>query len=151
MLIDLNLLQFEPHLQWRTVGGERCLFDPIRKQVLIKTPEELVRQLLLCYLMQVGKYPLARIAVEKELTVNRLRRRFDILVYNADYQPFMLVECKAPYIKLSDDTFRQASFYNLNLKVNYLVITNGRQTHCCSMCYETQSYQFESVFPVCGI
>ncbi|MEM1328490.1 MAG: type I restriction enzyme HsdR N-terminal domain-containing protein [Bacteroidota bacterium] len=147
MNIDLNLLQFESSLQWRDQGGERFLFDPIRRQILVKTPEEIVRQLFLCHLKSICQYPQTYIAVEKELTINRRKKRFDILVYNSDYQPFILVECKAPYIKLSNDTFRQAAQYNLNLKVDYLVITNGRHTYCCAMNYDTQSYQFLPQLP----
>jgi hypothetical protein len=147
MTIDLNLLQFEQNLEWREQGSERYLFDPIRKQALVQTPEELVRQLFICHLKEVSYYPQPLIAVEKELIINRRKKRFDILVYNADYQPLMLVECKAPYIKLSNDTFRQAAQYNLQLQVDYLVITNGRHTYCCAMDYDTQSYTFLPQLP----
>ncbi|MEM0992889.1 MAG: type I restriction enzyme HsdR N-terminal domain-containing protein [Bacteroidota bacterium] len=149
MNIILDLLQFQTKLKYRVRDGKSLLFDPIRKKYLVKTPEELVRQLLLIYLMQQLQYPKTRIAVEKELMVNKRQKRFDLLIYNTDFQPFILIECKAPSIKLTDATFRQAATYNFELKADYLVITNGIDTHCCKMNYEEKIYAFQAAFPLC--
>ncbi|HBH06819.1 MAG TPA: restriction endonuclease subunit R [Flavobacteriales bacterium] len=116
------------------------IFDPIRKKYVLRTPEEEVRQRILRYLIDVKGYPVSRIAVEKELTVKGLKKRTDILYYDKLAQPALLVECKAPRVKISQRTFDQAFRYNLNLGVRFVVITNGEETYCCQL--ENDSYTF---------
>ncbi|MEN0051927.1 MAG: type I restriction enzyme HsdR N-terminal domain-containing protein [Bacteroidota bacterium] len=142
MNIALDLLQYQSHLRFEKRDGKSCLFDPIRKKYIVKTPEELVRQLMILYLIESGGYNKTRIAVEKELLINQRKKRFDILIYSQDYQPHILIECKAPNIKLTDATFRQAACYNFELKADYLIITNGISTYCCEMDYEEEDYVF---------
>ncbi|MEL6720917.1 MAG: type I restriction enzyme HsdR N-terminal domain-containing protein [Bacteroidota bacterium] len=147
MNIALDLLQFQSHLKFEKREGKSCIFDPIRKKYLVKTPEELVRQLMILYLIESENYNKTRIAVEKELLINKRKKRFDILIYNTDYQPSILIECKAPSIKLTDATFRQAACYNFELKADYLIITNGISTYCCQMDYEREEYAFLEGLP----
>jgi len=147
MNIDLNLLQFQEELDRKKEESKRYIFDPIRKKYLVETPEELVRQLLILHLLKVTRFPKSYIAVEKELIINERQKRFDLLVYNSDYQPLMLIECKSPKVKLSDNTFRQAACYNFELKADYLIITNGISTYCCQMDYNAKTYWFLAALP----
>ena len=104
------------------------MFDAIRKVWLLLTEEEWVRQNFVAYLVKELQYPETLIALEKEIVLNGLRKRFDILVYDKTHQPWMLVECKAPEVLLSEDVLQQALRYNITVPVNYLVITNGNST-----------------------
>lgn len=101
------------------------IFDECRRQWLRLTPEEWVRQNFLQYLLQVKKYPAALIAVEKEIRLGELKKRFDILVYDAQHQPWLMVECKAMEVPLQDGVLQQVLRYNIAIPVPYLVITNG--------------------------
>jgi hypothetical protein len=99
-MINLDLLQFKPFLKSKRENGKQLIFCPIRKKFLVLQPEELVRQLLLVYLIKEKKYPKSKIAVEKSLRFNELEHRFDILIYDKNNQPFLLVECKAPEVNI---------------------------------------------------
>jgi hypothetical protein len=105
--------------------GREMIFDEVRKQWVLLTPEEWVRQNFLQYLIQVKKYPAALIAVEKEIYLGDVKKRFDIVVYDKNTQPWMLVECKEMKVELNNMVLSQALRYNINLQVPYLVITNG--------------------------
>ncbi len=109
----------------RNGNGKTEIFDDIRKKWFVLTPEEWVRQHVLNYLINVKKYPSSLISVEKEITLNDLKKRFDIVVYKKNLSPFLIIECKAPFIELNITTIEQAQRYNLILKANYLMITNG--------------------------
>jgi len=112
----------------KTIDNKHHILCAIRKKWIILTPEEWVRQNFLQWLFLVMQYPQTLIAVEKEIIVNGLKKRFDILVYNRDHQPWMLVECKAHTIPLQESVFLQALRYNIATPVNYIVVTNG--LHC---------------------
>lgn len=101
------------------------IFDPIRKKWYVLTPEEWVRQHVLNYLIEVKKYPASLVSVEKEISLNGLKKRYDIVIYKKDLNPYLIVECKAPFVSLDITTIEQAQRYNLMLKANYLMITNG--------------------------
>lgn len=118
----------EPKFRMKEENGQRFIFDPIRKIWLLLTEEEWVRQNFVSYLIREMQYPATMIALEKELLLHTLKKRFDVLVYNETFQPWMLVECKAPEIQLSEEVLQQVLRYNITLPVNYLVITNGHQT-----------------------
>jgi len=111
-------------------GGREMIFDAFRKQWVVLTPEEWVRQNFLQWLVQVMQYPSSLISVEREILLGDLRKRFDIAVYSRTGKPWMLIECKAMDVPLSDDVFQQILRYNQTLEVRYLVITNGRFTSC---------------------
>lgn len=110
-------------------AGKEMIFDEVRKQWVLLTPEEWVRQNFLQYLILVEKYPAALMAVEKEIFLNDVKKRFDIVVYDKHSQPWMLVECKEMNVALNNSVLNQALRYNINLQVPYVVVTNG------SYCY----------------
>lgn len=118
----------EPDLKIRTEQGRRQVFDPIRKNWLLLTEEEWVRQNFLQYLVRVLHYPAAMIALEKEIRLHELTKRFDILVYDAGHKPWMLVECKEPGVPLGEAVLQQALRYHLSVPVQYIIITNGPNT-----------------------
>ena len=102
------------------------IFDDIRKQWLLLTPEEWVRQNFLQFLINVKKYPRSLIAIEKEISLGDLAKRFDIVVYNKSSIPWMIIECKEMDVELSETVLEQALRYNITLNVPYIVITNGK-------------------------
>jgi len=115
----------EPSFRIKTENEKKHIFDSFRKKWLLLTPEEWVRQNFAQYLIQVMKYPASLIALEKEIWLGELKKRFDILVYNSNHKPWMIVECKGTDIKLSNETLRQALRYNISVPSEFLVITNG--------------------------
>lgn len=147
MNIDLGLMRFKGLLKVKRDNGKRLIFDPIRKKWLVLQPEEMVRQLAIHYLVVEKGCSLARINIEKGLKVNSLNKRFDLLVYSRDLKPFLLVECKAPQAPVNQDAFRQVSWYNMPLKVRYLLVTNGIESYCCALDYERKSYEFLNAVP----
>lgn len=118
----------EPKFRIKKENGKQYIFDAIRKIWLLLTEEEWVRQNFVNYLTTQLNYPSAVIAIEKEILLNDLRKRFDILVYDKEHKPWMLVECKEPKVNLSDDVLQQVLRYNISVPVEYIVITNGNAT-----------------------
>jgi hypothetical protein len=108
--------------------GKDLIFDSIRKQWIVLTDEEWVRQNFIRFLVQEMKYPETLIAVEKEIQLGELKKRFDILVYNKDHQPWMLVECKAADVSLDDKVFQQVLRYHISVPCSFLIITNSHYT-----------------------
>jgi predicted type IV restriction endonuclease len=123
------------------------IFDAIRKKFIILTPEEWVRQHVVNYLLEEKKYPKSLINVEKVLHVNGLRKRYDIVVFNSDGSIFILIECKAPEIKTAQSTFDQIAQYNMTLKAQYLMVTNGLNHYFCRMDFENEKYDFLRELP----
>ena len=101
------------------------IFDFIRKKWVSITDEEWVRQHVLMYLVKDKKYPASLIAVEKEIKLNDLKKRFDIVVFNKQMKPEIIIECKAPYVELDKSVIEQVQRYNLTIKAKYVMITNG--------------------------
>lgn len=125
--IKLNLPAYEPEV--KKIEDQlhiRCL---VRKKWLLLTPEEWVRQHILHYLKSEQRIPLSRMALEYPITYNGKRLRADVLVFSDNGQPHLLVECKAPYIKLEDKVLLQIAVYNADLKVPNMLITNGMEHH----------------------
>jgi hypothetical protein len=118
-----------PSFRTRKEGDKDFLFDPLRKKWLLLTPEEWVRQNFVQYLVQVMKYPATLIALEKEIMLGELKKRFDILVYNSSHQPWMMIECKEMNVKMDEPVLQQALRYNISIPVSYIVITNGNATY----------------------
>jgi hypothetical protein len=110
-----------------TKDGKEHIFDPLRKKWIRLTPEEWVRQNFLQYLLQVKQYPASLIAVEKEIMVGELKKRFDILVYKNDL-PWLLIECKEMGIPVEEAVFHQLLRYQSALQASYIIITNGNDT-----------------------
>jgi hypothetical protein len=132
-------------------GGQSSkIFDTVRRRFVWLTPEEWVRQHLLHYLVTEKKVPKSLVAVEKNLKVNGLPRRTDVLVYSKTMKKVLLAECKAPSVKITQKVFDQAARYNMTLDVIYFVVTNGMETICCTMDHEKQKYNFLREIPLYG-
>jgi len=119
----------EPVFRFKEENGKEMIFDFIRKQWLLLNEEEWVRQNFIQFLVQELKYPSELIAVEKEIQLGDLKKRFDILVYDRDHNPWMLIECKASEINLDEKVLFQVLRYNISMPANFLVITNGQFTY----------------------
>jgi hypothetical protein len=118
----------EQQFNIREQDNTHFIFDAIRKVWLQLTDEEWVRQNFVNYLIRSLQYPQTLIALEKEISLNNLRKRFDVLVYNRSFEPWLMVECKAPEVPLSAAVLEQVLRYNISVPVEYLVITNGTST-----------------------
>ena len=125
----LNLPEFPAKVK-QADGGKVLIFDIIRKKYVQLTPEEWVRQNFIYYLVNFLDYPKSLIKVESGLRYNRLLKRSDILVFNRDVEPLLLVECKSSDLKITQDVVDQAAIYNRSLNARYLLVTNGIQ-HLC--------------------
>jgi hypothetical protein len=123
--IPLDFPKFEFTIQ--ESEGRLRIFDGLRKRYLILTPEEWVRQNMITYLVQYQNFPKNLFALEKGLKYNHLLKRFDILVLDRSGLPFLLLECKAPQIQLSNKTLEQIATYNMQIGAPHLGITNGKQ------------------------
>jgi hypothetical protein len=128
-------------------SGARKIFDPIRKKQVALTPEEQVRQDFICFLLRERNFPAGLMMVEHALKVNGMQRRCDIVACNRSGAPLLLVECKAPSVSIGNDTFAQAARYNIALRVPYLAITNGAQSYCCRVRFDTGTIEFLKDFP----
>ncbi len=142
MLLELDLLPYQSQLRLSQSAGKYLVFDPIRRKNIVLTPEELLRQMLLMYLLETKKYPAQRIRVEIGMEWNGLKKRCDIVVYDAALQPWLLLECKSPKVRLTQATFEQAARYNLLLKAPFLVISNGLATYCAGLDFEQQNFKY---------
>ncbi len=127
--------------------GRDEIFDPVRRKNVALTPEEWVRQHTIQYLSVDLGYPLSLIAVEGGLTLNELKKRFDLLVYNTTGEPMLLVECKAPGVKITQAVFDQAARYNMAFKVGLLFVTNGMAHFCCQIDHNTGEITFLQSIP----
>jgi len=142
---SLNLPTYSFNL--KLIEQRKYIFDFIRKKYVILTPEEWVRQNFLKYLVEEKKYPASLIVVEKEFKLNNLSKRSDAVVYNKQGNPFLIIECKAPSVKIDQIVFEQIARYNMQLQVNYLIVTNGLSHYCCKIDFEKQSYLFLKEVP----
>jgi len=123
------------------------IFDAIRKKFVVLQPEEWVRQHCIQFLIQEKKYPKSLINVEKELKVNDLSKRYDIVVFKPHGNIDLIVECKAPDVPIDQSVFDQIARYNLSLKADFLMITNGIDHYYCQMDYKNKRYQFLKDIP----
>ena len=112
----------------------------VRKKQIILTPEEWVRQHLIAFLHLHQGYPLEKIAVEKQIQYNGFTRRWDIVIYNAQFEAEVLVECKAPEIKLTHEVFMQISTYQQKLGANFLILSNEITIWCTELIQKKSSY-----------
>lgn len=118
----------QPQFRIKKRGEEQYIFDGLRKRWLLLTEEEWVRQNMVAYFTAVLYFPPEVIAIEKGIILNGMKKRFDILVYDKAHQPFLMVECKAPEVRLSEDVLQQLLRYNIVLPVKWIVLTNGQST-----------------------
>ncbi len=144
-LQKLNL----PEYAFRTKreNGKPMIFDGIRKKFVALTPEEWVRQHFIEFLKHEKNYPESLMAVEKKVVVNGHPRRFDLLIYKRNGQPHLIAEFKAPGVKISQETFDQVVRYNMALRVERVVVSNGLQHFACQIDYSDNSYAFLTEIP----
>jgi predicted type IV restriction endonuclease len=144
----MQKLNFPSYIfRFKNSENKVSIFDAIRKKFIILTPEEWVRQHVVNYLMEEKKYPKSLINVEKVLMVNGLRKRYDIVVFNPDGTIFILIECKAPEVKIAQITFDQIARYNMTLEAEFLMVTNGLNHYFCLMDFENEKYEFLRELP----
>jgi hypothetical protein len=124
-----------------------AIFDEIRKKFILLTPEEWVRQHTIQFLLNENQYPKSYINVEKLIKINDLSKRYDVVVFHPNGEIFLLIECKAPEVPISQNTFDQIARYNLVLKAKYLMVTNGLNHYFCKMDFENEKYIFLKEFP----
>lgn len=119
----------EPAFRVKKKGKLDFIFDNIRKRWLLLTEEEWVRQNFIQYLVRVLNYPVTLIAVEKEIKLGEMKKRFDILVYDKLHQPFMMIECKSPSVPVNEKVLQQVLRYNISVPVEFVIITNGNTSY----------------------
>ena len=123
------------------------IFDVIRKKFVVLQPEEWVRQNCIQFLINEKNFPVNLINVEKVVKINGLNKRYDIIAYNSDGSIFLIVECKAPKVKISQSAFDQIARYNLTLKASYLMVTNGLNHYFCTIDHNLGIYNFLKELP----
>lgn len=148
-MIQLNLPAFEYKVKKQ--ADKLYIYDTIRRKYLQLTPEEWVRQHFIHYLTDHLHYPRTLITTESGLKYNRLQRRTDIVVFNRQATPYMIVECKAPTVAINQQVFNQIAVYNKVLQAQLLVVSNGLQHYCCRFQPEDQSWVFLPQIPFCSL
>ena len=142
---ELNLPKID--IKSKLVNESIQIFDIVRKNFFVLTPEEWVRQHVIHYLIFNKKYPKGLMQIEKLIKYNNLKTRADIVAFNKNTDPILLVECKAPSIKIDKNAFDQIAKYNFTLKAKYLFVTNGLKHYCCEMNYITGEKKFLKQVP----
>ena len=144
-MLALNLPRYETKICEK--DGKLQIFDPLRRNYVALTPEEWVRQHFVNFLCSNRNFPAALMANEVAITLNGMKRRCDTVVYDKELRPRAIIEYKSPSVKITKEVFAQISRYNLTLRVDYLIISNGLQHYCCRMDYERNSYTFLQEIP----
>ncbi len=139
-MLLLNLPKYEVKIEIR--NGKRVIFDVLRRRYVALTPEEWVRQHFVHFLIAHKGYPLTLMANEVFLNLNGTKKRCDTVLYKQNLTARMIIEYKSPEIEITQAVFNQISNYNLVLKVDYLIVSNGINHYCCKMDYDNQSYIF---------
>jgi hypothetical protein len=148
MQIQLPTLNFPAmDFRFKEDNNKALIYDPCRKKYVFLTPEEWVRQHCISFLHNFKHVPLSMISVEKALNINTLVLRYDIVVYSKIASPLLLVECKAPEVKISPSTFDQIAAYNLQLKVPFLFVSNGLEHFFCQVDFNKSKLTFLKELP----
>lgn len=145
-MIPLNFPQYR--FRFKNSENKIAVFDVLRKRFIQLTPEEWVRQHVVHFLLEEKKIPKSLLNVEKQLRVHQLIKRYDIIAYKPNGEIFLVVECKAASVPVTQETFDQIARYNLALKAEYLMVTNGLSHYFCQMDYEAEKYHFLKDIPV---
>lgn len=131
----------------KEVDSTFFIFDEIRKKFVVLQPEEWVRQHVVRYLIEEKKYPRSLINVEKSLTIHELTKRCDVIVFSKTGNVFLIVECKTPDVPITQSVFDQIARYNLSLKAELLMVTNGLNHYFCRLDYSQEKYVFLKDLP----
>ena len=145
-MFPLNLPEYDTKVTEK--DGKLSIFDELRGSYVALTPEEWVRQHFVHLLLNRYNFPQSLMANEVCIELNGMSLRCDTVIYDSTLRPRMIVEYKAPSVKIDKKVFSQISRYNLVLKVDYLVISNGMQHYCCKMNYEKNSFTFLNDIPL---
>jgi hypothetical protein len=143
--IPLNLPAYP--FKMKEEAGSLFIFDDIRKKYLVLTPEEWVRQHVVKFLIHERNFPRSLIKLEGGLKLNALQKRTDILIFDPSGNRILLVECKAPSIKITQTVFDQIARYNFVHRTNFLIVSNGLQHYCCEVDFEQKTYRFLPEIP----
>ncbi len=141
----LNFSEYS--FRFKNSENKTLVFDEIRKKFVVLTPEEWVRLHTVQFLLKEKNYPKSLLNVEKQVKLNNTTKRYDIVVFNSDGSIFLIVECKAPSINITQLTFDQIARYNLALKSEFLMVTNGLEHYFCKMDFENERYIFLEDIP----
>ena len=133
--------------RFKSSENKTLVFDEIRKKFVVLAPEEWVRLHVVQFLLKEKNYPKSLINVEKQLKLNNTVKRYDVVVFNNDGSIFLIVECKAPSVAITQQTFDQIARYNLALEAKYLMVTNGLEHFYCQMDFENERYIFLKEIP----
>lgn len=144
-MLQLNFPKFE--FRFKSTENRLQIFDIIRKKFVTLLPEEWVRQHVIHYLIFVKKYPKQHINVEKQIIVNGLQKRYDVIVFSATGNIQILVECKAPNISIDQNAFDQIARYNLKVAADYMMVTNGLDHFYCQIDLKNEKYTFLPEIP----
>jgi len=143
--MQINLPPYEFKITQKE--GKNLIFDDYRRRWVKLNPEEWVRQHFVRYLVEEKHYPASLIAVEHSLKINRQVFRADAVVFSTDGKPLLLVECKAPEVKITQKVFEQIVRYNFEFQVDYLIVTNGLSHFCCKIDKTNQTYEYLKEIP----
>jgi type I site-specific restriction endonuclease len=143
--MELNLPQFTFRI--KEISGKKVIFDLFRRRWVALTPEEWVRQNFARYLTEIKHFPASLVAVERSIKINQRDFRSDIVLFSKSGNPLAVVECKSPEVKISQEVFDQIARYNLDLRVDYLIVTNGLSHYCCRFDPQQLTYTFLPEIP----
>lgn len=144
-MFSLNLPDFQVKIA--VTDDKKMVFDPLRRKYVALTPEEWVRQHFVHFLIQHKGYPSGLLANEVQLTLNGTRKRCDTVLYDRTRTPRMIIEYKAPTVPITRQVFDQITRYNIVLKVDYLIVSNGLEHYCCKVDYERFCCNFLKEIP----
>ena len=144
-MLALNLPGFAPKVAEK--DGKRTIFDPVRQKYVALTPEEWVRQHFVNYLITRKSYPKELLANEVLVKLNGTSKRCDTVAYSRFLEPLVIVEYKAPHINITNTVFDQIARYNMVLRVEYLIFSNGLNHYCCKIDYNNRAYTFLEGIP----
>lgn len=134
-------------LKQRTKDGKTEVFDIVRRKWVPMTEEETVRQFLIHFIVEEKKIPVSHLSVERQITVNGLTRRYDLVIFNNLGKPQLVIECKAPHIELSQEVIEQVGRYNKTLHAPFIGVSNGRQHFFFRINFATEAITFCEDFP----
>jgi hypothetical protein len=138
---EIDLLKYNTHLKFRESTVKKEIFDPVRRRYVNFSREEFVRQLFIQYLMHEKNISRGRIAVEKTIKTGKMLKRFDLLVYDSNAQPLMIVEFKSPGIKINQEALDQAGLYNFEIMAPLLAISNGKSNYFFEIDFENRAFK----------
>jgi hypothetical protein len=144
-MLQLNLPTYS--FKIKKENEKHLIFDQIRRRYVVLTPEEWVRQNFVSFLSEHKKFPKSLIANEVSIKFNGLKKRCDTLIYNRQGEILLIVEYKAPHIHITQEVFDQIAIYNMKLRVQYMIVSNGIEHYCCRIDYEKSRYEFLQEIP----